>query len=360
MKVVLSNGSRTWGGSEHIVEVLARGLQRLGHEVVFFGRPNSPLHQRLAPHLACEPVLGGSRFHPYTVLRCLRALRRHRPDVVLGNAGKEPSWSGVAARGLGIPFVYRHEVNVPFEDRPRDRLMYGRIPARVVVNSRAVRRTLLEGVSWLAPERIVVLPNGVDVHAIDAAPALDLELPAGSVAFGFVGRIEEQKGVRELAEAWPWVVSAVPRAHLFVTGFGPMEPQLRSWLDEVPNVHWLGFRRDIASIMKALDVVVVPSHREGFGLVVAEAMAAGAAVIATDTSSLPELVTDGVEGRLVPVRSARALCDAMVDLACDAERRCRMGRAGRVRAERDFPEERMLRRHEALLAEVAAESRAGR
>ncbi|MBA2246396.1 MAG: glycosyltransferase, partial [Gemmatimonadetes bacterium] len=130
-----------------------------------------------------------------------------------------------------------------------------------------------------------------------------------------------------------------------------------SRLAAAPRVRWLGFREDVPAIMRALDLLVVPSHYEGFGLVVAEAMAAGTAVIATRTSNFPELITDGIEGRLVPPRDPPALAETILELLHDPELRARMGRAGRERVRREFTLERMLDRHEELLAEVVAEAR---
>jgi glycosyltransferase involved in cell wall biosynthesis len=111
--------------------------------------------------------------------------------------------------------------------------------------------------------------------------------------------------------------------------------------------------------MKAFDVVVAPFHQEGFGLVLAEAMAAGVPVVAVRASSTPELMEDGVEGRLVPPRDPGALAEAMIELAFDGERRACLGARGRLRAARDFCHQRMIGEHELLLALVAS-SRAGR
>jgi glycosyltransferase involved in cell wall biosynthesis len=355
MKIVLSSGSRTWGGLEQMAEVLARGLQERGHELVLFCRTGSPLHQHLHRQMPCEPILHGSAFHPATIGHAVRALRRHRPDVAMGNTMKDPSWTGVAARFVGVPYVYRHEFDVPYPGKWGDRLAFGRVPARHVLLSGSARANVLGGAPWLPPERVRVIHNGVDVRVFDQAQPADLRLPEGAVVFGFVGRWDEQKGVRELADAWPWVVSAVPNAHLVIAGFGPLEREFRWWLDDVPNVHWLGFRRDVPSLMKAFDVLVLPSHREGFPLVPVEAMSAGAAVIATRIGGLAEIVTDGETGRLVPPQDSATLAEAMTELALDPALRRRLADAGRDRAHREFPVERMLNAHEALLREVVAE-----
>ncbi len=351
MRLVLSSGSRTWGGLEAMAESLARGLARRGHHVVCFCRRESPLHRRLAEEIPCEPILAGERLHPLTLLRCARALRRHRPDVVIGNTMKEPGWTGVAARLLGIPVVHRHEFNIPYPDRPLDRLLFGSVPVLHVVNSEASRRTVLSAAGWIDPRRVAVVPNGIDVRCFAEAPPARLGFPAGATVFGFVGRWERAKGVQELAAAWPTVAAALPGARLVVAGL-PGDPEERGGLRGDPCVTWRDFQQEIPALMKALDVLVLPSHREGFGLVLVEAMAAGAAVIASDTSAIPEIVTDGVEGLLVPPRDPAALAAAMLRLGSDPALRRRMGEAGHAAARSRFSAERMLDEHDRLLREV--------
>jgi glycosyltransferase involved in cell wall biosynthesis len=355
VRLVISNASRAWGGADAMAETLARGLQERGHDVVVFCRRNgSPLEERLRGAVPCEPILGGFDLHPVTLWRCRQVLRRHRTEAVITNAVKDPRWTGVAARMLGIPVVFRQETDHPYKDVLRHRLFYGWVPDRHVVNSEATRRTLLGSVDWVAPEQVVVIPNGVDVSPyLDAVPA-DLGLPDGAVAIGFVGRTEERKGIWELAAAWPQVAGAVPHAHLLLAGRGPEEAAFREALADAQRVHWLGFRTDVPRLMKAFDVLAVPSHYEGFGLVVVEAMAAGTPVVASRASSIPEILTDGAEGRLVPPQDAAELARALIELATDPELRNALGRAGRERARGSFAVSEMLERHEALLQELVS------
>lgn len=352
MKIVLSCSAAGWGGTERMAELLALGLTDRGHEVILFCRPGSELHQRLGASIPTEPVLGGADFHPVTIARARAALRRHHPDVVLTNTEKDPRWTGVAARLLGIPVVHRQEIDEAYRDRLYYRLIYGWIPSAIIVNSQASRRSILESVDWVDPARLLVLPNGVEADSLRAMPRADLGMPDDAVVFGFLGRWEGRKGIREVADAWPRVVAALPHAHLVIAGWGPDETAFRSWLAGATNVHWLGFRKDAGSVMKALDVFVAPSHYEGFGLVLAEAMAVGTPVITTLASSMPEIVTDRVEGRVVPVKDAAALAKAMIELGSDADLRARMGQAGVERVNRDFTHQVMLDRHEEVLRGV--------
>ena len=354
MRLVLSSGTRTWGGLEQMCVHLALGLEARGHEVVLFCRQGSPVQQKVEHKIECEPILGHGRLNPVTLARCTRALRRHRPQAVIGNTTKDPSWTGFAAKLMGIPFIYRHEFNRPYYDPPRTRLLFGWVPHVHIVNSEASRSTVLASAPWLKPEQVRVIYNGIDVEQFrDAAPA-ELGLPSDALVFGFVGRFEEQKGIFELAEAWPRVTAALPNAHLVLVGWGDLEADMRSALGDAPNVHWLGLRSDVPALMNAFDVLVAPFHQEGFGLVLVEAMAAGVPVVAARASSAPELVDNGVEGRLVPLRDAEALAREMIELGSDPALRECLGAKGRARACRDFTTGRMVLGHERLLQEIVA------
>jgi glycosyltransferase involved in cell wall biosynthesis len=351
VRLVISNGTRHWGGLEQMAVLLATGFQRRGHEVVAICRKGSVVHERLRGNVRCAPVLRGDRLNPITQARCAAVLLRHRAQAVIGNTTHEVGWTGVPARCLGIPYVSRHEFSRPYPDGRADRLLLGRLTNLHVVNSASSRETVLSA-PWLPPERVRVVPNGIDAERFAAAPPAALGLPEGALVFGFVGRWEIQKGVWELAEAWPGVVSALPHAHLVLVGWGPLEKEFREAMRSAPNVHDLGFREDIPELMKAFDVLVAPFHKEGFGLVLAEAMAAGVPIVAARAGAIPELMDDGMEGRLVPVEDAAALATAMIELGSDRELRARMGAAGSARVRRDFSWERMLEGHEELLGEL--------
>lgn len=339
---------------------LAEGLLARGHEVVFFCRPGSPLHERVgAMGLPSVPVVSGADANPRALAGAWLGLRRHAPEVVIVQKEKDVRVTAVAARLRGIPVVIRHETDRPLKRLPHYAFFYGWTATHHVVNSLASRDTLLASAPWVRPERVTLIPNGIDAAAFAAAVPACLGLPADALTVGFLGQLEPRKGVLDLAAAWPLVSRAVPNAHLVIAGRGPLEPEQRRVLASEPRVTWLGFRSDVAQVLAALDLVVVPSHFEGFSLAAVEAMAAGRPVVASRVSSLPELVREGVEGRLVAARSPEALASAIIDLLGSPRARVRMGRAGALRA-LDFTIGRMLDGHEALLAALTGRSAAAR
>lgn len=353
LRVALVNSSRIWGGAEKMTEVIARGLQSRGHSVLVLAREGSPLRERVRLEVTCEPVRAGFDFNPLAAWGCARALRAHRSELLMTMTQKDPRTAGPAARLLGIPVVVRHPMDVPFRDRIHHRLFYGWLPAHLIANSAATRRTMLGSAPWLDPERVTVIHNGIDLAAVDVAAPAQLGLPEGALAIGFAGRFESRKGLPELLDAWPRIAERLPGAHLVLAGAGgALEEEARRRLRGEPRVHWLGFRPDLASVLKALDLLVMPSRQEGFGLVLAEAMAAGIPVVASDATNFPELVRHGVDGLLFQVGSAAALADAVVALAGDPAARGRMGRAAAARIRSEFSVQRMIHQYDAVLTRV--------
>lgn len=190
-----------------------------------------------------------------------------------------------------------------------------------------------------------VIFNGVDVQkcrrGADARERCrkDLGMDAGSIVFVNVGRISAQKNYGMLLKCFARVAEKVPDSHLVIAGSGELEPELRQQvmaMDARRNVHVLGARDDIPDLLAASDVYVLTSAWEGNPLSVMEAMSAGKAVVCTAVGGVPELVQDGVTGRLVPAGDAEAFTGAMLDLARDPGVRHRLGGHAAQEAERRF------------------------
>jgi glycosyltransferase involved in cell wall biosynthesis len=105
------------------------------------------------------------------------------------------------------------------------------------------------------------------------------------------------------------------------------------------RVSWMGEREDVPELIRALDMLLLPSHEEPFGRALIEAMALGVPVLATQVGGPPEIIDDGVQGHLLPPGPARAWADAIADLAAHPERAREMGRAGRARVAEAFTPE---------------------
>lgn len=208
--------------------------------------------------------------------------------------------------------------------------------------------------------RVHVIHNGIDVSQFsrgdgDRERARDaLDMDHDDLIFLAVGNLHTYKGHRELIEASAAAREELPpRWRLLVVGRDEEDnradyEQLVAELGLGGHVELLGPRDDVALLLLAADVFVQPSHHEGLPNAVIEAMAASLPVIGTAVGGIPELVTQGETGLLVPAKDVPALAEAMVGLAADVERRGALGRAAGERAAAEFSVERSVREYESL------------
>ena len=159
---------------------------------------------------------------------------------------------------------------------------------------------------------------------------------------GVLGRLSPEKGQQRLIDALPKVIRRVPSAKLVVVGDGPDRPELivsAKRLGVSRNVLWIGNKvpqEEAFFYVGLMDVVVVPSKWEGFGLTAVEAMAFGKPVVASDIDGLREVVLDQKTGILVPPNDARIMANAICSLLLDPALSHRLGNAGRSRVEQLF------------------------
>jgi glycosyltransferase involved in cell wall biosynthesis len=179
---------------------------------------------------------------------------------------------------------------------------------------------------------VVHLPNG-----IDCAPYLryNRSVPAsGPLQLAYIGRLAPRKGLAEILEALSLLGPGV--AKLVIAGSGPDEAKLRlraKSLGVARAVHFLGpaCGEDKARLLSQADVLLLPSHSEGLPYALLEAMAAGVVPVVTPVGAIPEVVEDGVHGKIVPVGDAQAIAAAVEQIAADRASLARMSAACRAR-----------------------------
>lgn len=278
-------------------------------------------------------------------LRLAARLRRLRPDVVHANSLKSGLVAGVAARLAGVPMVWHvRDLLVDTYLPPRSarlvRAAVRRLPVAVIAPSQAVMESLGPP-GRRSVERTVIADPYV-------APGLDIPRGDGPLEVVMVGRVARWKGqdvfLRAFAAAFPGGDAHATMIGAAVFGgddlrFARELEALVTELDLGDRLTSLGAREDAERWLAAADVVVHASRSpEPFGQVIVEAMAAGAAVVATAGGGASELVDDGVDGLLVPPDDVDALAVALRRLAGDPDLRQRLGRAGRARVlERNDP-----------------------
>jgi glycosyltransferase involved in cell wall biosynthesis len=210
--------------------------------------------------------------------------------------------------------------------------------------------------------RLEVVYNGVDSHVFACADGtsvrLQLGIPSTAVVVGMTGRMDAEKGPLVLAEAATQLAAEFPQMYCVFAGAGSEQPRLTAFLRErglAERSRVLGFRSDIPELTAAYDIAVVPSQfQEPFGLVVAEAMAAGKPVVASRVGGIPEIIKDPETGILLPASDVAAFARAIAILLRSPDTRRRMGCAGRQRVDALFTRSRMIGRYERIYDRLLA------
>lgn len=367
MKIALVITDLDVGGAERALVELAVRLDRDQFQPIVISLAPRPAAGRDECVCRLESAGVETRFldarsiwdFPRTWFRLRKILAAHQPAVVQTFLFHGNILGRLAAAGLanckvvsGIRVAERGVRWHGWLDRWTDRLV-----AKHVCVSESVRRFAQEIVG-LPADKLLVIPNGVDISRFDSEKRADLAefgiLPGRKVVT-FVGRLEHQKGVDFLLETAPKWLGRIPDADLLLVGKGPLENRLRRRAVELgmeQRVHFAGWRADIPEILLASVLLVLPSRWEGMPNVVLEAMAAGLPVLAADVEGVREILGPLGEGQVVPSGDSLNWVDSMVGILADPDRLARFAHLNRERAEADFPLDRVVRAYQSLWADL--------
>jgi glycosyltransferase involved in cell wall biosynthesis len=192
--------------------------------------------------------------------------------------------------------------------------------------------------------------NGVDCLRFSPGVSTvrgELEIDDGDLVVGFVGRLTKDKGIPELLVAFEEIRRAEPRCRLLLVGWfdlaeDALELDWRAHIASHPRICHTGFVADTAPYYRAMDLLVLPTHREGFPNVALEAAACGLAVITTESTGARDAVVPEVTGLLIRPGKADAIAEAVISLLRDAGKRKQFGDAGRTRVLEKYTRERVL------------------
>ncbi len=356
--------TRVSGAERHLL-ILLPALKAAGVDVslLLLEDPAHPVDDMVAELTeAGVPVqrIPIHRHLDYRVIGRLRAaLRALRPDIVHTHLIHADLFGTLAARLSGVRTVITTRHN---DDNFRRLLpvrllhrLFWRVNSGGIAISQAIARFCIE-VEHAPPDKITTVYYGLPLHIIDrkeAQAALRAELGLSPTAaqqtpplVGMVCRLIEQKGVVYGLRAFARIAPQFPGVHLVIAGDGSRRASLEAeakTLGVRERVHFLGWRDDSPRVLAALDVLLMPSLWEGFGLVMLEAMAQTVPIIGSAVSAIPEVIVDGNTGRLVAARDTAGIARALSDLLRDEALRRHMGLLGQDRVESVFSVERMAK-----------------
>jgi glycosyltransferase involved in cell wall biosynthesis len=348
LKILHIDPERNWGGGEAQVLGLLSYLAARGHCTHLLAHPEGRLFQRSREQsIKTMPLIVRNDFDLRPVSRLRRLIRDENYDIVHLHTKRAHVLSLWLGRGLATPkYIVTRRMDYPEANTWYARYLYNRKVDGVVAISCKISNLLIE--AGVEREKIRLIHSGIDPGPFEAA-ANSGDMHSGRVVIGMAAVLEERKGHRFLFEAARRLKAQGYRIEYCVAGEGSLSRPLQEAATRLGlerEVQFLGFVSDMPAFLSQVDIVVLPSLSEGFGVSVLEAMAAGKAVIASRVGGLTELVTDTVTGLLVAPRDVEGLANAIAKLAGDRTLLQEMGRKGKDRLQANFTVEHMAKQNE--------------
>jgi glycosyltransferase involved in cell wall biosynthesis len=346
-------------GAEMQLVRMTPHLEARGHAVatlVKTGSPAIPEMHRLGLKTQSRRISGKINLAAIPLLA--HAARRHRADLIQSTLSTASWWSGWLER-LGGPPSIGHVQGFTSA-------IWHRHQSHLLAVSDAVKQHLVK--QGIDADRFTVLHNAIspddffatrDPLLVRAELGADVDTPV----VGTFAHLSGKKGYRDLFDAIPAVLRQLPKAQFWIVGEGRLWEELHKTAEEtgvMQNVRFLGFRRDVANLMNAIDVMCLPSRREPCALVYVEAALSRKPSIGCRSGGAPESIAEGETGMLVPVGDVPAIVESLLALLTNRDAAARMGRAAYDRAVGLFGWDRFIHTLERVYERVLDEHPANR
>ena len=347
MRILHISSAKTFGGGERHLVDLCRELTFRGHDVYVALRPTSEWQGRL-DFLPLENFLHVSirnSFGMFSAKRIARFVEANKIDIIHAHVARDYLAASIAARSAkNVRLVLTRHVVFPM--KPFHRFALRNVDAAIAV-SPAVR-VQLERI--FPVQKVRVIPNGIGFAATPEDVRNEMAMgfrqlhaiPLNAPLVATLGELKVLKGQRDFVLAANEIVKRIPEAMFVVAGKdNTLDKKFRRELKRLVRVFgmeekflWLDWLDDTAPLLAAADVFVSPSHSESFGLAILDAMAAGTAVVATDTDGARELIRD--DNALVPIKDPITLAAKISSLLEDAELRRSLGEKLQIAAHENY------------------------
>lgn len=351
------------GGAERVVINLAKGLDKMRfNPIVCCLNDKGEFANELEDiGIKVIPMYKKGKFDYRLIGRLTNLMREEKIDIVHTHLFGANLWGRVAAIKAKVPVIIATEHNVDFYKRLYhfiiDKFLSISTDRIIAVSNKVKKFYVNRGIK---PDKIEVIYNGIktDGYRIDELGRLEVKKEFGieddEILLGVIGRLVEQKGHKYLFEALN-MLDGRYKIKLLVVGEGPLLENLRSQIAGLKledKVIFTGLRKDVARILKDIDILVMPSLREGLPIIALEAMAAGKPIVATNVGGNPEVILEEETGFLVPAKDYLALSKAIERLIQYKELAKKMGENGYNRVKNHFSIEKMVKETEEIYCEL--------
>lgn len=356
--VFFLNSCVEWGGGEKWTFEVADKLhqKKEQYRIIVGSVPDSELYQK-ARNAGIEtrivPVNHAlSVLNPFILKDFVAYLKKEKVDVLFLNLSQDLKFGALAAKMVGVKrIIYRRGSAIPIKNTFLNQFLLRNCVTDIIANSEATKKTILQNTnSWLPEQKIRVVYNGIDLAKIDQISnrgqdlRQEFKINENITLIASIGRLSYEKGHKYLIEAVNLMSKKIKDFKVMVVGKGELEEELKEQVKLLRLEDYFiftGFRTDIYHILSHVDFLLHTALWEGFGYVVAEAMAKEKPVVCTDISTMGEIIIDGKTGYLAESKNP-------VDIAAKAIKMCHnpkkkeFGLYGRNLIEAKFNFEKMV------------------
>lgn len=345
LKILHINTEKTWRGGEQQTLYLAKGLKDKGHESTIICQPDSPLSERAkAEKLWVDEVRMRSEIDILAAWKIGGFLRRGKYDILHAHTSHAHS-IGLLALLFGNvkAMVVSRRVDFPI----RSRLKYNSFDVHYIAVSEAIKRVMAEG--GISPQKIDVVRSCIDLDKLDNAVISDVRDAFGIgkdiIIIGNIAHMADHKGQIYLIRAANIIKNKYQNIKFIIVGDGELRSRLELETHKLGLNNILiftGFRKDVISILASFDIFAFPSHLEGLGTSLLDAMSMRKPIVSTFAGGIPEVIENGINGILVPPKNHELFAKALIRLIEDRELRLKFGDAGRKIVEERFTVDKMV------------------
>lgn len=338
-----------WRGGQRQSLLLARELQKRDYPFYFVVQPKSPLHERAAEeNLPVIPLKMRGEADAVAAVRLAAAMKKKRCRLVHYHDAHAVALGAAASFLVKIPLrIISRRVDFPLNTNFFSRRKYNKDIDCIIAVSKGVKKVLAGG--GIDPKTIKVIPDGIDFTPYEQAGSShylrnEFSFAEDDFLVGIVAHLADHKGHKYLIRAAGILKEKAPKIKFIIVGEGPLKMQLTRQASEShvgDIVFFLGFREDVPQILGSLDLFVLSSYLEGLGSSLLDAMACRLPIVATNVGGIPEVVTHGETGLLVPPRNPKALAGAILKLYENRELAVQLAEKGFAQVHKKFSAEAM-------------------
>jgi glycosyltransferase involved in cell wall biosynthesis len=334
--IVHVSDARGWRGGENQTFLLIAGLVSIGRQCTLVAETESPLaHACARAGCAVLPVRFRGAGLAGALARIRRVCRPGAADIVHAHTARAHSLVALSriACCAAPPLIVTRRNCFQARSGPVSKAKYQSADHIIAISTPISRQLVDRGVSQ---DRISIIPSGIDVNTFDGVAPLsrdELRIPGHVTVIGTIAALTREKGHETLLLAASRLKRSAQDIHVLIVGDGPRAAALRDHSRELGLTScttFTGHRTDIERIFPLLDICVLPSHTEGLGTVILDALLAGIPVVASRVGGIPDIITDGRNGLLFDDGDSEGLADRLTALRNDEAMRSRLIAAGRA------------------------------